>query len=47
VISEGALDEWGNFVFPGLLSGRYLLELVLPDHVIVVEDIEVGESHHQ
>lgn len=44
VVSEGQLDEWGNVTFSGLLGGDYVLELSLPDHVIAVQGVQVGDG---
>lgn len=40
--SEQQIDELGNFVFTSITPATYLLELHLPDRVVVIESLGIG-----
>ena len=35
------LDELGNFEFTGVPAGDYVLEIELPDSVVVIEELHI------
>ena len=41
VAYDTEIDDLGNFEFEDLAAGRYVLELQLPDEIIVVEDLTI------
>lgn len=43
-IAQTATDEWGLFTFSALETGQYNLELELPDRIVAVESIDIGDT---